>query len=95
MRLRREDSLLLVVDVQEKLAPHVMDHERLSARCAVLARAASAFPRSSSSAARRRPSSSCCAPISVSARCSTSSARPTFLAIDSACDSPLAPWRTR
>ena len=39
MRLRREDSLLLVVDVQEKLAPHVMDHERLSARCAVLARA--------------------------------------------------------
>ena len=43
MRLRREDSLLLVVDVQEKLAPHVMDHERLTARCAVLARAAAAL----------------------------------------------------
>ena len=40
MRLRREDSLLLVVDVQEKLAPHVMDGDRIAARCEALARAA-------------------------------------------------------
>ena len=40
MRLRREDSLLLVVDVQEKLAPHVMEGDRIAARCEALARAA-------------------------------------------------------
>lgn len=40
MRLRREESILLVVDVQEKLAPHVEGGERVAARCGALARAA-------------------------------------------------------
>lgn len=40
MRLRREESFLLVVDVQEKLAPHVAHHEQLAARCEALMRAA-------------------------------------------------------
>lgn len=40
MRLVRGESFLLVVDVQEKLAPHVADGEGIAARCAVLARAA-------------------------------------------------------
>ena len=39
-RLRREDAFLLVVDVQEKLAPHVAHHERVEAKCAALIRAA-------------------------------------------------------
>ncbi|HEX5128899.1 MAG TPA: hypothetical protein VFV90_04095, partial [Usitatibacter sp.] len=40
MRLVRGESFLLVVDVQEKLAPHVADGEGIAGRCAVLARAA-------------------------------------------------------
>jgi nicotinamidase-related amidase len=40
MRLDRGSSFLLVVDVQEKLAPHVQGHERLVARAGALVRAA-------------------------------------------------------
>lgn len=40
MRLRRLDSLLLVVDVQEGIAPVVHGHARVIARCSVLVRAA-------------------------------------------------------
>lgn len=40
MRLARGQSMLLVVDVQEKLAPHVDGGERIAARCGALARAA-------------------------------------------------------
>ena len=32
MRLTREDSLLLVIDIQRKLAPAIQDHERVTAR---------------------------------------------------------------
>jgi nicotinamidase-related amidase len=39
-RLDRDGSQLLVVDVQEKLAPHVQGHEALIARCAALIAAA-------------------------------------------------------
>jgi nicotinamidase-related amidase len=42
-RLARERSLLLVVDVQERLAPHVADHEALIARTAALLAAAARF----------------------------------------------------
>jgi nicotinamidase-related amidase len=40
MRLDRGASFLLVIDVQEKLAPHVEGHERLIARAGALVRAA-------------------------------------------------------
>lgn len=40
MRLDRGASFLLLIDVQEKLAPHVEGHERLIARAGALARAA-------------------------------------------------------
>jgi nicotinamidase-related amidase len=40
MRLRRDDSFLLVVDVQQKLAPHVEGHERVTRKCAALIEAA-------------------------------------------------------
>jgi len=40
MRLRREDSFLLVVDVQEKLAPHVLHHSELIRRAEGLIRCA-------------------------------------------------------
>ena len=40
MRLDRGSSFLLVVDVQEKLAPHVEGHERLIRRAGALVRAA-------------------------------------------------------
>lgn len=40
MRLDRGASFLLVVDVQEKLVPHVEGHERLIARAGALVRAA-------------------------------------------------------
>ena len=40
MLLRSSDSLLLVVDVQEKLAPAVAGHEAVTARIAILLRAA-------------------------------------------------------
>lgn len=43
MRLKRDDSFLLVVDVQEKLAPHVAGKEQLIARCAALLQAAKAL----------------------------------------------------
>lgn len=33
MLLNREDSVLLLVDVQEKLVPHVLNHEAFVARC--------------------------------------------------------------
>jgi nicotinamidase-related amidase len=39
-RLRREDSFLLVVDVQHKLAPAVHEGQRVIARCSALVRAA-------------------------------------------------------
>lgn len=38
--LARDDSVLLVVDVQARLAPHVADHEALIARALTLVRAA-------------------------------------------------------
>ncbi|HLS85680.1 MAG TPA: hydrolase [Burkholderiales bacterium] len=41
MRLRRDEAFLLVVDVQEKLAPHVHGHEQVVSRSAALIRAAS------------------------------------------------------
>lgn len=40
-RLRREDSVLLVVDVQEKLVPALHETESLVKNCATLAKAAS------------------------------------------------------
>jgi nicotinamidase-related amidase len=40
MRLRREDAFLLVVDVQQKLAPHVEGHDRVIAKSTALVRAA-------------------------------------------------------
>ena len=39
-RLRREEALLLVVDVQERLLPAMFEAERLARQCALLARAA-------------------------------------------------------
>jgi nicotinamidase-related amidase len=39
-RLDREQSLLLVVDIQERLAPHILDGEALVARSAALIEAA-------------------------------------------------------
>ncbi len=39
-RLRRKETLLLIVDVQEKLMPVIHDSERVEANCAVLAKAA-------------------------------------------------------
>lgn len=33
MLLNREQSLLLLIDVQEKLTPHVLDHDSLITRC--------------------------------------------------------------
>jgi len=43
MRIRRADSFLLVVDVQEKLAPHVAGRDSLVARCRALLQAAKAL----------------------------------------------------
>ena len=40
MRLRRADSFLLVVDVQQKLAPHVLGHEALTRKAEALIRCA-------------------------------------------------------
>lgn len=40
MRLRREGSFLLVVDVQQKLAPHVDGHERVIRKSGALLQAA-------------------------------------------------------
>lgn len=42
-RIDRDRSLLLVVDIQQRLVPHVHDHERLIARTEVLLAAASRF----------------------------------------------------
>jgi nicotinamidase-related amidase len=42
-RIDRDRALLLVVDVQERLAPHVRDHEALIARCDALLQAAARF----------------------------------------------------
>jgi hypothetical protein len=36
-RLRREEALLLVVDVQERLLPAMFEAERLARQCALLA----------------------------------------------------------
>jgi nicotinamidase-related amidase len=43
MRLTREESLLLVIDIQVKLAPAIQDHERITARTDVLVTAAAMF----------------------------------------------------
>lgn len=43
MRLAREDSLLLVIDIQRKLAPAIQDHERVTARTEALVTAADLF----------------------------------------------------
>lgn len=43
MRLAREDSLLLVIDIQRKLAPAIQDHERVTARTDALVSAAELF----------------------------------------------------
>ncbi|MGZ8273894.1 MAG: isochorismatase family protein [Burkholderiaceae bacterium] len=43
MRLDREDSLLLVIDIQRKLAPAIQDHERITARTDTLVSAAELF----------------------------------------------------
>lgn len=43
MRLAREDSLLLVIDIQRKLAPAIQDHERVTARTGALVDAAALF----------------------------------------------------
>jgi nicotinamidase-related amidase len=43
MRLAREDSLLLVIDIQRKLAPAIQDHERVTARTEALVTAAEFF----------------------------------------------------
>lgn len=43
MRLRREESFLLVVDVQQKLAPQVDGHERVVRKSGALIRAARAL----------------------------------------------------
>jgi nicotinamidase-related amidase len=40
LRLRRDDAFLLIVDVQQKLAPHVDQHERVIRKCLALVRAA-------------------------------------------------------
>ena len=42
-RLRREETLLLIVDVQEKLLPAMWEAERLARHCALLAAAARRF----------------------------------------------------
>lgn len=38
MRIRREHSLGVVVDIQERLFPHIHEHEALAQRCAMLIR---------------------------------------------------------
>ncbi|HET9023592.1 MAG TPA: isochorismatase family protein [Burkholderiaceae bacterium] len=43
MRLTREDSLLLVIDIQRKLAPAIQGHERVTARTEALVTAADLF----------------------------------------------------
>ena len=43
MRLTREDSLLLVIDIQRKLAPAIQDHERVTARTDALVTASELF----------------------------------------------------
>jgi nicotinamidase-related amidase len=43
MRLKREDSLLLVIDIQRKLAPAIQDHERVTARTDALVTASELF----------------------------------------------------
>jgi nicotinamidase-related amidase len=43
MRIFREDSLLLIVDIQCKLAPAVQDHERVTARTEALVSVAELF----------------------------------------------------
>jgi len=43
MRLRREDSVLLVIDIQQRLAPHIAGHEDLIRRTMSLMQAAALF----------------------------------------------------
>jgi len=42
-RIDRDRALLLIVDVQQRLAPHVRDHQAIVARCEALIAAAAAF----------------------------------------------------
>jgi nicotinamidase-related amidase len=42
-RLDRSRCLLLLIDVQERLTPHILDHDAVVARCAALLDAASIF----------------------------------------------------
>ena len=43
MRIARDDSVLLVIDIQRKLAPHIAGHEDLIRRTEALLRAAALF----------------------------------------------------
>ena len=43
MRLNRDDSLLLVIDIQRKLAPAIQDHVRVTARTEALVSATELF----------------------------------------------------
>ncbi|MGE5339032.1 MAG: hydrolase [Gemmatimonadota bacterium] len=43
MRLKREDSALLVIDIQRKLAPHIAGHHEIIRRADALMRAAALF----------------------------------------------------
>lgn len=43
MRTNRNDSLLLVIDIQSKLAPHIAGHEQVIRRTEVLLQAAAIF----------------------------------------------------
>ncbi len=43
MRLKRDDSVLLVIDIQQKLAPHIAGHHEIIRRTDALMRAAALF----------------------------------------------------
>jgi len=54
MRLTREDSLLLVIDIQRKLAPAILDHERVTARTEALVTRRSSASQADQNTARSR-----------------------------------------